>query len=98
MEVTLSPIVTVRSDEQESNALSPMEVTLFGMVTVLSDIQESNAYTPMEVTLSGMVTCPLASGVYIQSAWPRWHSSRNVAHTKWITWVAIFAVEIDCRL
>ena len=55
---TCQPVgkLTLISDVQVSNALSPMLVTLLGIVTLAREVQSKNAFSPMLITPLGMVT------------------------------------------
>ena len=44
------------SDEQKTNAESPIDVTLLGISTEESDVQLKNALLPIVVTLLGITT------------------------------------------
>ena len=55
IDVTLSGMVMLVSEEQDWKALFPIEVTLSGMVMLVSELQDWKALLPIEVTLSGMV-------------------------------------------
>jgi hypothetical protein len=54
--MTLSDITTLVSDEQSSNAQSPMLVTLLGIVILVRDEHPENAFSPILVTPLGIDT------------------------------------------
>ena len=57
MLTTLSGIVTVVSEEQPTNVLSPIvDTPPCGIVTFVMPVQRSNARSPIIVTLDGIVT------------------------------------------
>ena len=56
IDVTLSGIITVVSEEQEENADCPILPASFGICTPASDMQFWNIPTPMRSILVGSVT------------------------------------------